>query len=98
MRKTLLTACLLITTSMQAQVLYINNSNGTYQAIDTKTAGEVTFNEAEKLISIGLNKENSIISRFCTEKITNRELPPTAAGEKVSCLFIPPPPAIQPGG
>lgn len=71
MRKTLLTACLLITTSMQAQVLYINNSNGTYQAIDTKTAGEVTFNEAEKLISIGLDKENSIISRFCTEKITN---------------------------
>jgi hypothetical protein len=71
MRKTLLTACLLIATSMQAQVLHVNNNDGTYQAFDTKTTGEITFDEENRLISIGLDKENSITSRFCTEKITN---------------------------
>ena len=71
MRKTLLTACLLIATSMQAQVLHVNNSDGTYQAIDTKSCGDITFNEDKQLINIGLDKENSIISRFFTGKITN---------------------------
>ncbi|MBR3616083.1 MAG: carbohydrate-binding domain-containing protein [Bacteroidaceae bacterium] len=71
MRKTLLTACLLIATSMQAQVLHVNNSDGTYQAIDTKSCGDITFNEEKQLINIGLDKENSIISRFFTGKITN---------------------------
>lgn len=71
MRKTLLTACLLIATSMQAQVLHVNNSDGTYQAIDTKSCGDITFNEEKQLINIGLEKENSIISRFFTGKITN---------------------------
>lgn len=71
MRKTLLTACLLIATSMQAQVLYVNNSDGTYQAIDTKSCGDITFNEDKQLINIGLDKESSIISRFFTGKITN---------------------------
>ena len=71
MRKTLLIACLLIATSMQAQVLHVNNSDGTYQAIDTKSCGDITFNEDKQLINIGLDKENSIISRFFTGKITN---------------------------
>ena len=71
MRKTLLTACLLIATSMQAQVLHVNNSDSTYQAIDTKSCGDITFNEDKQLINIGLDKENSIISRFFTGKITN---------------------------
>lgn len=71
MRKTLLTACLLIATSMQAQVLHVNNSDGTYQAIDTKSCGDITFNEDKQLINISLDKENSIISRFFTGKITN---------------------------
>ena len=38
----------------QAQVLYVNNSNGTYQAIDTKTAGDVTFDEEQQLIRFEL--------------------------------------------
>ena len=45
MRKILLTVCLLIATSIQAQLLYVNNSNGTYQTIDTKNAGNITFND-----------------------------------------------------
>ena len=71
MRKTLLAACLLIATTMQAQVLHENNSDGTYQTIDTRTAGNITFDEEQRLISIGLDKENSAVSRFCTDKIAN---------------------------
>lgn len=73
MRKTLFAACLLIAASAQAQVLYVNNSNGTFQAIDTKQAGDITFDQEQKLIDIELSKENGniIVSRFCTEGITN---------------------------
>ena len=53
----------------QAQVLYVNNSNGTYQAIDTKTAGDVTFDEEQQLIRFELG--NGIASQFATSKITN---------------------------
>lgn len=71
MKRTLLTAGLLIAISSQAQVLYVNNIDGTYQAIDTKTAGNITFNESQKQISIGLDKGNHITSSFCTEHITD---------------------------
>lgn len=36
MRKTLLISCLLIAATTQAQLLYVNNTDGTFQAIDTK--------------------------------------------------------------
>ena len=69
MRKTLFTACLLVATSMQAQVLYVNNSNGTYQTIDTNKAGETWFDEEQKLICIELG--DRMVSQFATGKITN---------------------------
>ena len=69
MRKTLFTACLLVATSMQAQVLYVNNSNGTYQTIDTNKAGETWFDEEQKLICIELG--DRMYSQFATSKITN---------------------------
>lgn len=73
MRKTFFTACLLIATSMQAQVLYVNNNDGTYQAIDTEKAGDITFDEEQRLIDIQLtnDKESTIASRFCTDGIKN---------------------------
>ena len=73
MRKTFFTACLLIATSMQAQVLYVNNNDGTYQAIDTEKAGDITFDEEQRLIDIQLSndKEGTISSRFCTDGIKN---------------------------
>ena len=86
MRKTLLAACLLIATTMQAQVLYVNNNDGTYQTIDTRTAGSITFNEEQRLISIGLDKENSAVSRFCTDKITNITTAPNQGMELVYTL------------
>ena len=53
----------------QAQVLYVNNSNGTYQEIDSKTTGDITFNEEQQLIRIELG--NGIASQFATRGITN---------------------------
>ena len=69
MRKTLFTACLLVATSMQAQILYVNNSNGTYQTIDTNKAGETRFDAEEQLICIELG--DRMYSQFATSKITN---------------------------
>ena len=53
----------------QAQVLYVNNSNGTYQAIDTKKAGDIMFDEDQQLIYIELG--DRMWSQFATSKITN---------------------------
>ena len=53
----------------QAQVLYVNNSNGTYQAIDTKKAGDIVFEESEQVIHIELG--DRMWSQFATSKITN---------------------------
>lgn len=72
MRKTLFATCLLIATATQAQVLYVNNSNGTYQAFDTKTTESITFDEEQKLVSIELGSDDGILkSRFNTTKVTN---------------------------
>ena len=53
----------------QAQVLYVNNSNGTYQAIDTKKAGDIIFEESDQVIYIELG--DRMWSHFATSKITN---------------------------
>ena len=69
MRKTLFMLCLLITTTIQAQVLYVNNSNGTYQVIDTKLNEEVTFDVEQKLIRFIMN--DGTASQFATEQVWN---------------------------
>ena len=69
MKKALLIIGVLAASFTQAQVLYVNNTNGTYQAIDTKTADDVTFDEAQQLIRIELG--DGMASRFATSKITN---------------------------
>ena len=53
----------------QAQVLYVNNNNGTYQTIDTKKAGDIIFEESEQVIYIELG--DRMASQFATSKITN---------------------------
>ena len=70
MKKALLLFIGVLATSFtQAQVLYVNNSNGTYQAIDTKKAGDITFEESEEVIYIELG--DRMWSQFATSKITN---------------------------
>ncbi|MBR5594096.1 MAG: carbohydrate-binding domain-containing protein [Bacteroidaceae bacterium] len=69
MKKALFLFGVLAASFAQAQVLYVNNSNGTYQEIDTKTTGDITFNEEQQLIRIELG--NGIASQFSTTGITN---------------------------
>ncbi len=69
MKKALLFIGVLAASFTHAQVLYVNNSNSTYQAVDTKTASEVTFDEEQQLIRIELG--DGMASQFATSKITN---------------------------
>ena len=69
MKKALLFIGVLAASFTQAQVLYVNNSNGTYQAIDTKKAGDIMFDEDQQLIYIELG--DRMWSQFATSKITN---------------------------
>ena len=69
MKKALLFIGVLAASFTQAQVLYVNNSNGTYQAIDTKKAGDICFEESEEVIYIELG--DRMWSQFATSKITN---------------------------
>ncbi len=69
MKKALLIIGVLAASFTQAQVLYVNNSNGTYQAIDTNEAGDMTFDEEQQLIHIELG--GGITSSFSTKKVTN---------------------------
>ena len=70
MKKALLLFIGVLATSFtQAQVLYVNNSNGTYQTIDTQKAGDIIFEESEQVIYIELG--DRMASQFATSKITN---------------------------
>ena len=69
MKKALLFIGVLAASFTQAQVLYVNNSNGTYQAIDTKKAGDIIFEESDQVIYIELG--DRMASQFATSKITN---------------------------
>ena len=69
MKKALLFIGVLAASFAQAQVLYVNNSNGTYQAIDTQKAGDIRFDEEQQLICLELG--DRMWSQFATSKITN---------------------------
>ena len=71
MKKAVFTLFLLATQMLQAQVLYVNNTDGTYQAFDTKQVEEITFNEEKQLINILFpgNGSQYITSRFYTGRI-----------------------------
>lgn len=71
MKKAVFTLFLLAAQMLQAQVLYVNNTDGTYQAFDTKQVEEITFNEEEQLINILFpgNGSQYITSRFYTGRI-----------------------------
>ena len=69
MKKSLFTACLLMASAIQAQVLYVNNTDGTYMAVDTKLNKEVTF-DAEQLL-VRFTMDDGTESSFSTEKIKN---------------------------
>jgi hypothetical protein len=46
---------LLATTGLQAQVLNINNSDGTFLPVETTETREITFNETQKIVTLTLD-------------------------------------------
>ena len=85
MRKAILTTCLLSVSLTQAQTLYVNNSDNTYQPFDTKKA-EMTFNEAQQLVRIRL--ADGTISQFATAMITDIA-PVSNSGTKLTYTLSP---------
>ena len=85
MRKALSAMALFATCAVQAQVLYVNNNDNTYQAIDTKNA-EMTFNEAQQLVRIRL--ADGTISQFATAMITDIA-PVSNSGTKLTYTLSP---------
>ena len=70
MKKALSTLIAVLATSfMQAQILYVNNNDKTYQRIDTQETGDITFDEEQQLIRIEL--QDGIASQFATSGITD---------------------------
>ena len=69
MRKTLLISCLLIVATTQAQLLYVNKADGTFQAIDTKKSEGVTFDAEQRLVRFFM--EDGATSQFATDKVNN---------------------------
>ncbi len=52
MKKTLSALMVLASIGAQAQVLYVNNSNNTYEAINTATTKQITFDEVQQLVAV----------------------------------------------
>ena len=69
MKKALLLFGVLAASFVQAQVLYVNNSNGTYQQIAAQETEEIVFNDQQQ--TIRFNSKEGISSQFATSKITN---------------------------
>lgn len=55
MKKHIYIMALLATTGLQAQILNINNSDGTFLPIETKETREITFNEKQKTVTLTLD-------------------------------------------
>ena len=55
MKKHIYIMALLATTGLQAQVLNINNSDGTFLPVETTDTKEITFNETQKTVTLTLD-------------------------------------------
>ena len=55
MKRIIYITALLATSSLKAQILNVNNSDGTFLPIDTKETREITFNETKKTVTLSLN-------------------------------------------
>lgn len=57
MKKHIYIIALLATTGLQAQILNVNNNDGTFLPVDTKETREITFNETDKIVTLTLDGE-----------------------------------------
>lgn len=55
MKKHIYIIALLATTGLQAQILNVNNSDGTFLPVETTETREIIFNEAQKTVTIALD-------------------------------------------
>ena len=55
MKKHIYIMALLATTGLQAQILNINNSDGTFLPVETTDTKEITFNETQKTVTLKLD-------------------------------------------
>ena len=55
MKKHIYIMALLATTGLQAQILNVNNSDGTFLPIETTETREITFNETQKTVTLTLD-------------------------------------------
>lgn len=55
MKKYIYIIALLATTGLQAQILNVNNSDGTFLPVETAETKDITFNEAKKCVTLTLN-------------------------------------------
>ena len=55
MKKHIYIMALLATTGLQAQILNVNNSDGTFLPVETTETREIIFNEAQKTVTIALD-------------------------------------------
>lgn len=72
MKKRFIAVALIATQALQAQILYVNNADDTYRAIDTKETKEVTFDEEQQLVKFSL--QDGTISSFATKGVESISL------------------------
>ena len=72
MKKFLIATAIIASQAAAAQTLYVNNSNGTYQAIDTKESSGMTFDAQARTVRFGM--PGGVYCQFATERIDNISL------------------------
>ena len=69
MKRITLAIVLLATLSLQAQILNVNNSDGTYLPVETCNTKDITFNKSQKVVTLSLNE--GIKHSFNTKNVTS---------------------------
>ena len=67
MKRIIFALALVAATQLQAQILYVNNSNGTHRAVNTADVKQITFDEAAHIVNVAMNDGTS--NSFFTEKV-----------------------------
>lgn len=69
MKRITLAIALLATLSLQAQILNVNNSDGTYLPVETSNTKDITFNKSQKVVTLNLNE--GVKHSFSTKNVTS---------------------------
>ena len=69
MKKITFAIALLATFSLQAQILNVNNNDGTFLPVETSETRDITFDKAQKVVTLSLNE--GINNSFNTKNVTS---------------------------